>query len=122
MTNLADYDAVFWLTADPPAALASGYADLARELGLPEARLTADANAHVLAVRRWLESPASRRWLLVFDNADEPDVLRNYLPTRMLPGFAYASWSKQGGVLRLTFGNRAGRTVAWSVAPMAGAC
>ena len=76
------YDAVLWVVADTPATLATGYADLARALGLPEADRADDANARIRAVRPWLESPDSGRWLLVFDNVERPEVLRGYLPTR----------------------------------------
>src|SRR5262249_13347310 len=76
-----EYDAVFWVTADPPSKLVTDYAHLAQEAKLPAATMTADVNDQIRAVRRWLESPGSGRWLLVFDNADEPDVLRGYLPT-----------------------------------------
>ena len=47
---------------------------------------------------------------------------RNYLPTRMLPGFEYARWSYRNGVLRVDFHSKSGRTVVWSVRPMDGAC
>ena len=63
--------------------------------------------------------PVSGKALLAIDQAAG---FRNYLPTRMLPGFTYASWSKKGSVLRVNFRNRAGRTIAWTVAPMTGAC
>jgi hypothetical protein len=55
----AEFDAIFWVLADTPARLASDFADLARELGLPEATQTADVNEQARAVSRWLESPAS---------------------------------------------------------------
>jgi tetratricopeptide (TPR) repeat protein len=80
--HAADYDAVLWVTADPPSKLVTDYADLARPLGLPEATRTTDVNEHIAAVRRWLESAASGRWLLVFDNAESPEALRDYLLTR----------------------------------------
>jgi hypothetical protein len=48
--------------------------------------------------------------------------LRNFMPTRMLLGFRYASWSRKGGVLRVVFRNPAGRTVVWTVAPTTGSC
>ncbi|MBV8234919.1 MAG: hypothetical protein JO075_04380, partial [Acidimicrobiia bacterium] len=80
--HAADYDAVLWVLADPPATLATEYADLARVVGLPESRGTTKVDEQARAVRRWLESPASGRWLLVFDNAEGPEVLKDYLPTR----------------------------------------
>jgi hypothetical protein len=68
----ADYDAVLWVTADPPSKLAADFADLAQALGLPEASRITDSNEQIRAVRRWLESPASGRWLLVFDTPTSP--------------------------------------------------
>src|SRR5262245_48260770 len=63
--------------------------------------------------------PVSGATLLTIDRKAG---LRNFLPTRMLPGFTYASWSGNGGVLRVQFRNKAGRTIAWTVAPMTGSC
>ncbi|HEX8200754.1 MAG TPA: FxSxx-COOH system tetratricopeptide repeat protein [Isosphaeraceae bacterium] len=78
----AEFDAVFWVLANTPKRLASDFAELARVVGLPDATSTTDVNEQARAVRRWLESPESGRWLLVFDNVDEPEHLRGYLPTQ----------------------------------------
>jgi hypothetical protein len=53
---------------------------------------------------------------------DRKVPVANYMPTRMLPGFVYKSWSPATGGLRMTFGNPAGRTIVWTVAPMTGSC
>jgi hypothetical protein len=63
--------------------------------------------------------PVSGAALLAIDRSAG---FRNYLPTRMLSGFTYTSWSNKAGVLRVNFRNKAGRTVVWTVAPMSGAC
>jgi len=47
---------------------------------------------------------------------------RNFLPTRTLPGFAYAGWSHRAGVLRVDFRNKAGLRFEWRVLPMTGSC
>jgi hypothetical protein len=47
---------------------------------------------------------------------------RNYLPTRMLPGFTYRSWSLEAGVLRVEFKSKAGLPLEWRVQPMSGSC
>ena len=65
------------------------------------------------------ERPVSGAALLAIDKRAG---FRNYLPTRMLIGFTYASWSQRGGVLTVRFHNKAGRTIVWSVAPMTGTC
>ncbi len=72
------YDAVFWINAATDFDLKTGYGKVARLLRLPH-----DANdpENVLAaVKRWLEGGDGHRWLMVFDNADDPPLLKPYLP------------------------------------------
>ena len=71
------YRAVWWIRSEEPGTLAADYAGLAGELDLPE-RDETDQTVIVAAVRRWLEQHSD--WLLVFDNAGEPDFLRDYCP------------------------------------------
>jgi tetratricopeptide (TPR) repeat protein len=74
------YDLVWWIPADQPMLLRSSLAALAPRLGLPPATATSieDAAAAVLeALRR---GRPYDRWLLIFDNADEPDDIREILP------------------------------------------
>lgn len=73
----ADYAAVWWLRAETPAALAADYAGLAGALDLPE-RVLVEQSLVVAAVRRWLEQNSG--WLLIFDNANDPADLADYLP------------------------------------------
>jgi tetratricopeptide (TPR) repeat protein len=73
------YTAGFWLPAENPTALAVAFADLARELRLPEAD-DPDQRRRTEAVRRWLASPQSGLWLLVFDNAERREDVAPYLP------------------------------------------
>jgi len=77
-----DYDAVFWISAASELELRTEYAQIAARLGLPHD--AGDAEGAMRAARRWLESSPDRRWLLVFDNADDPqvlDVLQGWLPS-----------------------------------------
>jgi hypothetical protein len=53
---------------------------------------------------------------------DRSTSYRNFLPTRMLIGFTYRSWSSRGGILRIEFRNKAGLGVEWRVEPMTGTC
>ncbi|MCL6450068.1 MAG: tetratricopeptide repeat protein [Acetobacteraceae bacterium] len=75
--HASDYRLVWWVRAEEPATLASDYAALAGELGLPQKEL-GDQGLVVGAVRRWLEQDGE--WLLVFDNAPDPRALGDYLP------------------------------------------
>ena len=71
------YRAVLWVRADTETSLASGYRELAEVLGLPE-KDASDSNEVVAAVRRWLGREPG--YLLILDNADDPALVKPYLP------------------------------------------
>ncbi len=73
----AEYEVVAWIAAEEPTTLTRDFAGLAGELGLPE-KDDPDLGAAVKAVRKWLEHHGG--WILVFDNATEPEALREVLP------------------------------------------
>jgi tetratricopeptide (TPR) repeat protein len=68
------YDWVFWVRADTELNLVTGLAEMARSLNLGEGKLDELANL----AKRWLET--NDRWLLVFDNADTPEIVKPWLP------------------------------------------
>jgi tetratricopeptide (TPR) repeat protein len=76
-----DYDLIWWIPADQTALLRSSLAALAPRLGLtgiaPE-RVEDGLRAVLDSLRRG--EPYSR-WLLIFDNADQPETLKEVLPT-----------------------------------------
>jgi hypothetical protein len=86
-----------------------------RKLVLVSILLVAVAAVPAAAAVRPLSGPT----LLAIDGSAG---FRNYLPTRMLPGFKYAAWADRNGVLRVAFRNKAGWVVQWKVAPMTGRC
>lgn len=53
---------------------------------------------------------------------DERAGFRNFLPTRLLAGFAYVGWSARGATLRVDFRNRSGWLLEWRVQPITGSC
>ncbi|MBV8234437.1 MAG: tetratricopeptide repeat protein [Acidimicrobiia bacterium] len=71
------YRAVLWVRADTETDLASGYRALAEVLGLPE-KGAQDSNEVAAAVRRWLGREPG--YLLILDNANDPALVKPYLP------------------------------------------
>jgi hypothetical protein len=72
----ADYDMVWWIAAEQSTSIAKEFATLAAELGC--ARPGADLDAVQRAVLAELHR--RDRWLLVFDNAEDPEDLTHWLP------------------------------------------
>jgi len=71
-----DYDVVWWLDAENTVLFGQQYADLAVMLGCAEPGSPPDV------MRRALLSDLHHRprWLLIFDNAESPDTVRDWLP------------------------------------------
>ncbi|KAF2238369.1 nb-arc and tpr domain-containing protein [Viridothelium virens] len=87
------FDAVFWVYADTTQKLAAQFSTIASELGLKGTDSKLDEVAAREMVKLWLSDPTGHylhedpakntqlKWLLVFDNADNPDIMYDWLPT-----------------------------------------
>ena len=71
-----DYQAVLWVQAENKDTLTSSYISLAALLELPERK---ESEKMIAAIRNWLQT--HHHWLLILDNADDLDLLPEYLPT-----------------------------------------
>jgi Tfp pilus assembly protein PilF len=88
-----DYDMIWWLRAEQQPTLHADLAGLAVTLGLADAE--ADEQDMVRVAKGWLEH--NGRWLLVFDNAPDPDAIAELLPEGdgghvLITSRAHADW------------------------------
>lgn len=72
-----NYDVIWWIRSGDKISIAGDYANLSLELKLPE-RNTTDQLVIFNSVKLWLER--NKRWLLVFDNAKDPEDIEEFLP------------------------------------------
>lgn len=73
-----DYDVIWWINAEQPQAISLGFAELAARLGIQASDDAAEAAAAAL---EQLRRSAVGRWLVIFDNAEDPADLGPFLPT-----------------------------------------
>jgi hypothetical protein len=73
----ADYDLIWWIPAEQPQAIGLALADLAEQLGIKAGDNAAEA---AKAALEQLRRNTVGRWLLIFDNAGDPEDLEPYLP------------------------------------------
>jgi len=76
----SDYDLVWWIAADQLPSVRSSLAALAGRLGLESAaNASIDGATHAVldALRR---GEPFGRWLLIFDNADQPEEIMSFIP------------------------------------------
>ncbi len=77
--DLGRYTHTFWVNAVSEEMIIASFVSIADLLPTFPARHETDQRKLVEAVKRWLER-CRKRWLLIFDNADELDLVRDFLP------------------------------------------
>ncbi|MET7472929.1 FxSxx-COOH system tetratricopeptide repeat protein [Streptomyces sp. NPDC005648] len=97
----ADYDLVWWVSAEEVDNVVASLAELGSVIGAPGGEDMALASQET--VRMLSRGKPTERWILVFDNADNPEDLTGYFPTgsggHILVTSRNQSWSQQGATL-----------------------
>ncbi|WP_338675659.1 FxSxx-COOH system tetratricopeptide repeat protein [Streptomyces sp. SCSIO 30461] len=96
---MADYDLVWWISSEQPDDVIAGLAELAVRLGAQGGEDMAAASQEAVDLLR--RGVPSARWLLVFDNADDPEQLKRFFPTggHILVTSRNQTWSQYGDAL-----------------------
>ncbi|MEW2355983.1 FxSxx-COOH system tetratricopeptide repeat protein [Spirillospora sp. NPDC029432] len=77
--HTADYDLIWWIPAERTGQVQQAFVELAAQLDL---KVSQEVNVAVPAVREALRlGRPFRNWLLVFDNAEQLDEIRQFFPT-----------------------------------------
>jgi tetratricopeptide (TPR) repeat protein/cellulose biosynthesis protein BcsQ len=98
---LADYDLVWWVSAEHVDNVVASLAELGSRIGAPGGDDMALASQET--VRMLSRGVPTKRWILVFDNADSPEDLADYFPTggggHILVTSRNQAWSEKGATL-----------------------
>ncbi|MFD9944512.1 FxSxx-COOH system tetratricopeptide repeat protein [Nonomuraea sp. NPDC059023] len=76
----SEYDVVWWIPADQPVLVKSSLAGLAPHLGLQAATRSGAEDAADAVLDALRRGEPYDRWLLVFDNADQPEEISDLIP------------------------------------------
>ncbi|MEG3631300.1 FxSxx-COOH system tetratricopeptide repeat protein [Streptomyces poriticola] len=97
---IADYDLVWWISAEHKDGILASLAELGSRIGASGGNDMALASAEV--VQMLASGTPTTRWLLVFDNADDPETIKRYFPSgggHILVTSRNQAWAQQGASL-----------------------
>lgn len=92
VTRKENFDAIFWIRAESTEKLENDFSQITLALGLEDANETRNQVVSRELAKGWLSNPTKildtdldtigqreASWLIVFDNAHDPDILTNYV-------------------------------------------
>jgi NB-ARC domain len=100
-----NYDLVWWVPADDPERLVASLAELAPKLGLASAAEEINARETAKTVLEALSHGRPHdRWLLIFDNAHDPESIMEFVPSgpgNVLITSRSSQWADMGRTLNV---------------------
>lgn len=77
------YDSIFWLNATSEVSLKASLQSMAECILEADEYEKLEQKQIFLRVRQWLSQPQNTKWLLIFDNYDDPDIfdIQTYCPS-----------------------------------------
>ncbi len=104
----ANYDMVWWISAEQPHLARSALADLGRELHLERGE-NLDESVRIVGEALRQGRPY-QRWLLIFDNVDQPESIRDIIPQgagHILLTSRNQAWNQEARAVQLGVFDRA---------------
>ncbi len=77
--NLDHFPVIFWMNADSRAKLTQSFVEAAKRINIEAEDSHSDAEAVAQTLKTWL-SECKEEWLIVFDNADNLNILKPFWP------------------------------------------
>ncbi|MEU4242925.1 FxSxx-COOH system tetratricopeptide repeat protein [Actinoplanes sp. NPDC026619] len=104
----ANYDMVWWISAEQPHLARSSLADLGQELHLERGE-NLDESVRIVGEALRQGRP-HQRWLLIFDNVDQPETIRDIIPQgagHILLTSRNQAWNQEARAVQLGVFDRA---------------
>jgi tetratricopeptide (TPR) repeat protein len=105
----SEYDIVWWIPAEDPTDVRRSLVELSRALRLPENTDQAETIRSLL--RALHDGYPKSRWLLIYDNATDPEPIADLMPGPTRSGHVLVTsreqaWGQRGAILRVTVFSR----------------
>jgi tetratricopeptide (TPR) repeat protein len=105
-----EYDLVWWVPCDDAESAHGAIADLTARLGLADVAQRLDECDHAELFDMLRRGQPHARWLLVFDNANDPETIKDVIPPmsgHVLVTTRSSQWEASGDLLELDVFERA---------------
>lgn len=93
-----DYTYTLWINAASEESIVTSFTGLAEVLPDFSASEEKDQRKLILAVKRWLEA-CPQSWLLIFDNADDLSLLKEYIPSNRKGSLLFTTRAHAAGAV-----------------------